>query len=290
MVGMTGAARTTVSRVLDLARTTVYRGGFRRFVVDHGLDRRLIELYWAVYRIGAEPDRPVRVGGATAVFSVSTYAEHHVVNAAEGAERPVISHILEALRPDDVFWDVGANIGTFSCLAGDVLSAGTVVAFEPYPPNVEKLRRNLEDNDVEAIVEPCALSDAPGDGTLFVLDTEDPGTLQGSIDSTYAALDAAVGSIGVEIASGDRLFSDGEIPAPNVVKVDVEGAAPAVLDGMAETLRNPSCRLVVVEPHDNRADIEQRLLEAGFRVEGVRLVGHRSEKPPTIVAHDSSSG
>lgn len=287
---MNGTARTTAARVFALTKTTVYRGRIKRFVVDHGLDLRLGELYWAAYRIVADDEPVARVGEATAAFSISTYLEHHVVNAARGAERPVIARVLEELDHDDVFWDVGANIGTFSCLAGDVLTAGTVVAFEPYPPNVERLRRNLEANDVDAIVKTCALSDAPADGTLLVLDTDDPGTLQGSIESTYASADDAVATVDVAITSGDRLVADEEVPVPNVVKIDVEGAAPGVLDGMVDTIRDPACRLVVVEPHDNRDEIEQRLLDAGFRVDAVRLAEHRRDKSPTIAAYTPDAG
>lgn len=275
-----------VARVLDIARTTLYRGWLRRFTLAHDLDLRLGEFYWAVYRTAAGNERVVEVGEAAAAFSISTYSEFHVVNAVEGAERPVIERILEALDEDDVFWDVGANVGTFSCLAGDVLAAGTVVAFEPYPPNVERLRRNLETNDVDAAVKTCALSDAPADGTLLVLDTERAGTLRGSIETTYASKEDAVGTVDVELATGDRLVASGELARPNVVKIDVEGAAPSVLDGMVDSIRHPDCRLVVVEPHDNRIAIERRLLDAGFHVDWIQLSAHRSEESPTIVASD----
>lgn len=273
-----------VARGLELARRAVYRGRLKRLAVDRRLDVRLGEWYWAAYRIAAGNEHAVRVGEATATFSVSTYAEHHVVSAVQGAERPVVARLLEALDGDDVFWDVGANVGTFSCLAGDLLETGTVVAIEPYPANVERLRQNLGTNDVDAIVGTCALSSAPADGTLLVLDTERAGTLRGTIETTHASVDDAVGTVGVDVTTGDRLVASGDVPPPNVVKIDVEGAAPEVLDGMADTIRRPDCRLVVVEPHGNRAEIERRLLGAGFHVDEVRLSEHRSEESPTIVA------
>lgn len=273
-----------VARVLDLLLATVYRGRFRRFATDHELNRRLRAMYWGVYRAVAEDERTVRVGEATATFSVSTYAEYHVVNAVEREERPVVERVIEELDRDDVFWDIGANVGTFSCLAGDVLEAGTVVAFEPYPPNAEKLRRNLANNDVRAVVKPCALSRTPGGRTLFVHDTEEAGTLQGSIVSAFASDEHTVGSIDVDVTTGDRLVTDGDVPAPTVVKMDVEGAAPDVLDGMVGTIRHPACRLVVVEPHDNSDAIERRLLDAGFDVDEVRLARERRGESPTMIA------
>ena len=71
---------------------------------------------------------------------------------------------------------------------------------------------------------------------------------------------ASIGSPGihgerVRTERGDGSVRDGAIPAPTVVKIDVEGAEPLVLDGMRRTLADDRCRLVYCEehhPHPNR--------------------------------------
>src|SRR5262245_36111858 len=52
--------------------------------------------------------------------------------------------IVSSLKPGDVFYDVGANVGFFSLLAASLVgSRGTVIAFEPLPRNIALLQQNL---------------------------------------------------------------------------------------------------------------------------------------------------
>ncbi|MFC7114602.1 FkbM family methyltransferase [Natronoarchaeum sp. GCM10025703] len=47
-------------------------------------------------------------------------------------------------KEDDVVYDIGANTGLYSLFAATKCRHGKVIAFEPYPPNVEMLRQDLE--------------------------------------------------------------------------------------------------------------------------------------------------
>jgi len=53
----------------------------------------------------------------------------------------------------------------------------------------------------------------------------------------------------VQAIPGDQLVDDGSIPLPSVVKIDVEGAEPLVIDGMKKSLNNSSCRILYLEIH-----------------------------------------
>lgn len=56
------------------------------------------------------------------------------------------------LKPGDIFWDVGANIGFFTLLAARLVGdGGEVVAFEPMPEDVHQLRRNVELNGFQTV-------------------------------------------------------------------------------------------------------------------------------------------
>lgn len=251
----------------------MYVGPVKRVADAVGIRDQLVELNLLYYRVLTNGIAEIQIGDITAEFTVSNRSEYQNVRDVESKERPIVERLLAELRSDDVFWDVGANIGTFSCLAGKVLTDGTVVAFEPYPPNVESLRENLDANGITSIVEAVALSDSDGETTFFALDTDEPGMREGSIETEYAATDRAVDHFTVPTRTGDGLVSDGEIPAPTVVKMDVEGAAPAVIDGMEETLTSARCRLVIVEPHANRVQVEAMLDRLGFELEVVDLDG-----------------
>lgn len=276
-----------IARALDSLRKATYTGKLKALVTALGLNQYASDVFWGVYERATGGEMRVTVGDATAVLSTATFSEYRMVATVRGVERPVVREILADLEPDDVYWDVGANVGTFACLAGDVLEEGAVVAFEPYPPNVERLRANLEANDVDSTVKPVALSDSAGDVEFYVLDTTEAGTQQGSIETDYASTDRAVETITVEATTGDSLVAGGDVPQPHVVKIDVEGAAPAVLRGMASTLAAPQCRTVVVEPHDNLEAVEAALVDSGFRVEDD--LRPREGQPPTLVARDPES-
>jgi len=47
-------------------------------------------------------------------------------------ERHVVTKLLRMIQPGDICWDIGANVGFYTCLlAAQVQEAGAVVAFEP---------------------------------------------------------------------------------------------------------------------------------------------------------------
>src|SRR5262245_44076596 len=76
-------------------------------------------------------------------------------------EPDVTGAIVAALKPGDVFVDIGANIGYFTVLAAQVVGAGgRVVAFEPHEGARDVLEDVVRRNDASARVEivPLALS------------------------------------------------------------------------------------------------------------------------------------
>ncbi|WP_049986557.1 FkbM family methyltransferase [Halobellus rufus] len=248
---------------------------FRRF----GGETYARSLYATLYRIWSGGTVSLEIDGASADILVENASEVANVRNVAGKERPVARIILDELNEDDVFWDVGANVGVFACLAGDIVESGAVVAFEPYPPNVERLRKNIRRNGVACAVESRALTDAEGERPFFVMGTEEAGAREGSLRDDYVAAEKAVQTISVEMTTGDRIVSSGTHPAPNVVKIDVEGAAPEVIAGMRATLDRPECRLVVVEPHNNADAIESQLEAVGFHTRRIHVEGS-----PRIVA------
>jgi len=61
-------------------------------------------------------------------------------------ERDVLADVYHKIDPSDVFWDIGANTGTYSILGA--LAGATVEAFEPGDDARERLRKNAKLNDV----------------------------------------------------------------------------------------------------------------------------------------------
>ena len=73
------------------------------------------------------------------------------------------------LPPGGVFFDVGANVGTFSIVAAILFPTARVVAFEPQPSTYANLVANLAANGVADRVTALNYGLAAGDGTRDAL-------------------------------------------------------------------------------------------------------------------------
>jgi uncharacterized protein (UPF0179 family) len=79
-------------------------------------------------------------------------------------------------------------------------------------------------------------------------------------------------SIKVTSTTIDRLVDSGEVPVPNIVKIDIEGAEKLAMEGMKNTISNECCDLIYCEIHEekllnngtNRNEIHEILDSCGF--------------------------
>ncbi|WP_254864443.1 FkbM family methyltransferase [Halovivax gelatinilyticus] len=170
---------------------------------------------------------------------------------------------------DGVVYDVGANVGVYALALAAETPDRRIVAFEPAPRVVEQLRANVEVNGFadRIDVRHCGLGEVAGERPFYV--------------STYAELsgfDAASArrweaSVAAETTVPVRRLDDvvDEGPTPEVLKIDVEGAAPSVLRGGRETLERHR-PTVFLEVHgdgldgDEGLDCRSILDDAGYRV------------------------
>jgi len=181
-------------------------------------------------------------------------------------ETEVLRHLLRKIEKDDHFWDVGAAVGTYSCLAA---SAGAhPVAFEPHPQNYARCKENFELNDLDSPVVEKALSDQRG--TLRLPADDGVGT------GTYELSES--GDIEVDTVRGD----EADVACPDIVKIDVEGHEIHVLKGMEGVLDD--VRSVYVECHPDHGvesdQVNDYLEKHGFQTDLIEL--ERNE--PYLVA------
>lgn len=159
---------------------------------------------------------------------------------------PVQLAIREALRPGDVFVDVGANIGVLTLLgARGVGVRGTVIALEPNPDVFPRLEAHVRDNGLTQVrLRRSALGDAAGVRTLSVPPTGNTGAgTLGVLPPRHGG--RVLASYKVEVEVGDEALGDAP-DAPMLIKIDVEGHEPNVLRGLTRTIeaRRPA---VVIE-------------------------------------------
>jgi len=149
-------------------------------------------------------------------------------------ELPVQRVLADYLRNDDVFYDIGANIGFFSCIGARLVGeSGHVYAFEPVVKNVNAIRRNVKLNrfDNVTIIEK-AVGRSNGKAQLLLTKNTGGHTLA-SAGAPHNVIDTQT----VGVVSVDSLVSTKAIEPPSVVKIDVEGAEVDVLSGMANTIK-----------------------------------------------------
>ena len=124
-------------------------------------------------------ETPVLGTDVSVLFSVHTWIEYH--NRARDSftgEPDMIDWLKTILRPGDILWDIGANVGLYTCYAAKTRGC-RVLAFEPSVFNLECLARNVFLNQLTGLVTilPLALSDATALTTLNLSTTEWGGAL-----------------------------------------------------------------------------------------------------------------
>jgi FkbM family methyltransferase len=180
------------------------------------------------------PDFPLRayVDGVPE-FYLDTGAEiakwHRENSQAPNIEPFETQIFLKLLTDNPMVLDIGANIGWYSCVASAASHGkAKVIAFEPEPSNFTLLARNLALNGFYRV---HAIQTALGseDGRINLFLNQDNAGDHRIFDTGGRA------SLPVAIAKLDTIV--GSDFTPNLIKIDVQGAEPLVLEGGVETLR-----------------------------------------------------
>jgi FkbM family methyltransferase len=142
--------------------------------------------------------------------------------------------LLHFLRPNDLFVDVGANVGVYSVLAAKVCGA-RAIALEPIPSTVQALRDNLAINGIGERVEVAMMAAGSEAGHL---------TFTSERDAKNHVLEDGADGLVVPVARLDDVVG-AEIPA--LVKIDVEGYERPALEGAQRLLGDARCRALILE-------------------------------------------
>ena len=188
----------------------------------------------------------------------------HVGSIAAGnLESAVQEAMIRHLDRGAVLYDIGANLGFFALLGAHLsgLHEGRVYAFEAAPDNAEAIRRNAVLNGIPNVtVIAKAVAAESGHGRLQVVDDQSWSKLieYGEHPFTERVID-------VELVAIDDLVASGELPAPAVVKIDVEGAEIAVLEGMRETIERHQ-PAIICELHGTHEAFVGAMQSHGYRL------------------------
>lgn len=156
---------------------------------------------------------------------------------------------IETFKPNDLFIDIGANIGLYSLYAS--LRGVQTIAFEPESLNYALLNKNIFHNRLDRKIKAYSLAlsnEIAFDAIHLSLFTEGAAchNFKEQLDFKHDPLIPQF-SQGCFSVTLDYLIEQKLIPVPQHIKIDVDGIEHKILEGAKQTLKNSAVQSVLVE-------------------------------------------
>lgn len=189
-------------------------------------------------------------------------------------EKGELEFVSQYLRHGDTAMDIGANIGLFAVVMGRTIGQrGEVIAFDPVPTNIVRLKSNLNRNGIsaEAVYE-LALGSSNGQMELKMSD-----------DTAYASMHKVEYGFGngkviqVNVKRLDDIWNERGRPMISFIKMDVEGAEVEVIKGAGEMLAQCHPTMLI------EANTPQHLAKL---MEALQPFGYRHIHPAGFLQHN----
>jgi FkbM family methyltransferase len=161
-----------------------------------------------------------------------------------GGEKDYVIEMMKSLKEDDVFYDIGSSVGLISTIAAKCLTKGRVISFEPDLENLKSLKENLRLNKlINCKVLNIALGDKKDKLKLYTSGSN-------GFSPSLQKVNGIDSFVEIEVDTIDNLILKENLPFPDVIKIDIEGAEFMALCGMDKLLKskeNP--RVIFIEIH-----------------------------------------
>jgi FkbM family methyltransferase len=250
----------------------------RRILQTLRLEKPLRAVYRAILsarlnrKYGDKSIHEVRIQGVKVLFNIDDlFSKRYFFVDNTALEELVTEFIAQRLKGAEVFVDVGANLGYYTCIAGKLLPAGKIHAFEMDALNYALLKRNVELNQFSnVLIHKMAVSDQVG-VLEYIRDTDSPSLGFGL--SRNAGRDQKYGElVSVPTTTLDAVLEEYQGESM-VIKIDVEGAEYDILRGMTRMLNEDRIQFFI-EMHPDRIlnfnattdDVLHLLFEHGYKI------------------------
>ena len=210
----------------------------------------------AVGRAVLGDKKTIQINGVSADFIAPEI--HNSLDFVPNSEQRMLERFVNSISSDTVVWDVGGELGIYSCLSGQA-GAEYVHAFEPRSNVGEKLRLHMVINGIRGSLHSVAFGEYDESMTKW-LENNAPHARMTDADS-FA-----------------KTHSN-----PDVVKVDIEGGEIGFLRGFERTLDETPPQRLFIELHPKGShsqtnvglstkeidEVHNRLVDAGYETEEI---------------------
>jgi FkbM family methyltransferase len=207
------------------------------------------------------------VDGIRYAFCCDSFQSYQRGKSFLDKEPETIAWLRASLRPDDVFLDIGANIGVFTIFAGKHIGPqGHVYACEPHLANAAQLLQNIVAHGLQDRVSALSIAISGQDGFVpFRYRRWEHGDSGGQLQVTGApGMKTTVGTEYKMTMTVDSMIERGIIRSPNLIKVDTDGVEIPIARGMERLLRSERRpRAILMEVQQGQYS-EQTALLASF--------------------------
>ena len=210
----------------------------------------------------------VKHGQTELVFAVPNQLNRFRIDTFSSKE-PETLEWIDSIPEGSVLWDIGANVGLYSCYAAKVRDC-QVFAFEPSVFNLELLARNIYLNSLthKISIIPLPLSDRLAFNTLNMTGMEWGGALSTfgqdyGWDGLKMQQVFQFQTVGLSSDDAVQLL---HLPQPNYIKIDVDGIEHLILSGGKTVLNKVDGILIEVNDdfHAQADQCKKLLQEAGL--------------------------
>jgi FkbM family methyltransferase len=236
------------------------------------------------------------VDGKRYRFVADSLPAYQRARAVLSKEPDTIDWLRTNLRPDDVFLDIGANVGTFSIFAAKHISdQGHVYACEPHLPTAVQLLQNVAANGLQNRISVISAAASGDDGFHpFHYKRWRPGASGSQLDVPGGP--GLQRPLGTELKVGmrvDTMIGKGLIRAPHLIKIDTDGIELPITRGMQDLLTRRTPRSVLVEIQAGELNAQRDFMaQCGYALAASHVVGkwkrlHDRGEPPEDVAFNA---
>jgi FkbM family methyltransferase len=173
-----------------------------------------------------------------------------------------MAFLLHFLRPEDLFFDIGANVGSYTLLASGHVGSKSI-SLEPVKSTFDVLSKNIQLNNLQGQAQLINAGAGSQTGEIKFSADEDTGNHVLAENET-----GKTNTVTVPLITVDSL----SVTHPALVKIDVEGFETEVLKGMTATLSSSTLKAIIIELNGcgerygfNEKDIHNLLLSHNFK-------------------------